>query len=124
MTPDTRPDVTALIAAAKVELARMCERQWSGDAAIAWSIPARPAVDSDCIIADALNAAARRLTEQDAEIAYLQEREETLVKALTAAEQALAAALRERDEARALCERYVVDLCNERAARVNEARTP
>lgn len=55
---DKQPaEILALLEAACAELTEMCSRQWRGDAAIKWAIPARPGVDSDLIIGDALQEA-------------------------------------------------------------------
>lgn len=107
--PDARPDVTARIAAAD----KLIER--SG-----WSINEDDDIDdARALLADL----ARRLTEQEAEIARLREQKDVIARdrdscmvdfgalsrqrdkwkdAATAAEQALTAARRERDEARRL----------------------
>ncbi len=53
----TTADLIVKLQAAGAELARMCERQWAGKPALNWSIPARPGVDSDLVIGEALSTA-------------------------------------------------------------------
>lgn len=54
-------EIVVLIDKAHDELSAMCRRQWNREPAIKWAIPARPGIDSDLVIGEALSAA-RKLT--------------------------------------------------------------